>query len=90
MDGSFFKSKFDNICLIFLIVFLVGLLTWTDKHGNSDYVKWLEVFTAGIGGAYLGLITASRQAWEKKTTDGATVTTTRGTTADPTATEPPQ
>lgn len=63
--GSFFQSKFDNICLMLLIVLLVSLLTWADKHNNGDFVKWLEVFTAGIGGAYLGLITASRQAWQK-------------------------
>jgi hypothetical protein len=62
---SFFQSKFDNVSLMFLIVFLVGLLVWVDKHGNGDFEKWLEVFTAGIGGAYLGLITASRQAWSK-------------------------
>jgi hypothetical protein len=59
----FFQSKFDNISLMLLIVFLVCLLVWVDKHGNGDFEKWLEVFTAGIGGAYLGLITASRQAW---------------------------
>lgn len=63
--ASFFKSKFDNICLIFLIIFLVCLLTWVDKHGNGDYEKWLEVFIAGFGGAYLGLITASRESWRK-------------------------
>ena len=67
MDDShpapFLQSKFDNLSLMFLIVVLVGLLVWVDKHGNSDFEKWLEVFTAGIGGAYLGLITASRQAW---------------------------
>jgi len=63
--GAFFQSKFDNLSLMFLIVFLVGLLVWVDKHGNGDFEKWLEVFTAGIGGAYLGLITASRQAWSK-------------------------
>jgi hypothetical protein len=63
--ASFIKSKFDNISLIFLIIFLVSLLTWVDKHGNGDYEKWLEVFAAGIGGAYLGLITASREAWNK-------------------------
>jgi hypothetical protein len=61
----FLQSKFDNLSLIALILFLVTLLTWVDKHGNTDYEKWLEVFTAGIGGAYLGLITASRQAWAK-------------------------
>lgn len=63
---AFLQSKFDNICLMVLIVFLVCLLTWADKHNNGDYVKWLEVFSAGIGGAYLGLITASRQAWAKQ------------------------
>jgi hypothetical protein len=91
VDGSFLKSKFDNICLIIVIMFLIGLLTWVDKHGNSDYEKWLEVFIAGFGGAYLGLITAARQAWEKKTQDinptgthKVTVTET-GTSADPTA-----
>ena len=63
--ASFLKSKFDNLCLIFLIVFLVCLLTWVDKHGNGDYEKWLEVFIAGFGGAYLGLITASRESWKK-------------------------
>jgi hypothetical protein len=95
-SASFLKSKFDNICLILLIVFLVCLLTWTDKHGNGDYVKWLEVFTAGIGGAYLGLITASRQAWETKTktsdTNGngvlpASPTPATGTTVTTTAGE---
>ena len=65
--GAFLKSKFDNICLLVVIVFLVCLLTWVDKHGNGDYEKWLEVFIAGFGGAYLGLITASRQAWQKTT-----------------------
>lgn len=63
--SPFLQSKFDNLSLMFLIVFLVGLLVWVDKHGNGDFEKWLEVFTAGIGGAYLGLITASRQAWSK-------------------------
>jgi hypothetical protein len=61
----FLQSKFDNLSLMALIVFLVCLLTWVDKHGNGDYEKWLQVFTAGVGGAYLGLITGSRQAWAK-------------------------
>jgi hypothetical protein len=67
---SFIQLKFDNLSLMFLIVFLVGLLVWVDKHGNGDFEKWLEVFTAGIGGAYLGLITASRQAWSSKNGNG--------------------
>lgn len=61
---SFMQSKFDNISLLFVILVLVGLLVWVDKHGNGDFEKWLEVFTAGFGGAYLGLITGSRQAWQ--------------------------
>lgn len=63
--AAFVKSKFDNLCLIFLIVFLVCLLTWVDKHGNGDYEKWLEVFIAGFGGGYLSLINASRESWKK-------------------------
>lgn len=92
MDGSFLKSKFDNICLVCLVLIFVCLLTWVDKHGNSEFEKWLEELAAGAMGAYLGLITAARQAWEKKTQDlspngnhKVTVTET-GTTADPTAT----
>jgi hypothetical protein len=78
--ASFLKSKFDNICLLVVIIFLICLLTWVDKHGNGDYEKWLEVFIAGFGGAYLGLITASRQAWQKTTTTNGNGTT-NGTTA---------
>ena len=71
----FIQSKFDNLSLMFLIVMLVLLLVWVDKHGNGDFEKWLEVFTAGIGGAYLGLITASRQAWSKNgNSDSASAT----------------
>ena len=60
MNTSFIKSKFDNCCLLFMIVFFICLLTWVDKHGNGDYEKWLEVFIAGFGGAYLGLIKGDR------------------------------
>ena len=71
--AAFIKSKFDNLCLILMIVFLVSLLTWVDKHGNGDYEKWLEVFIAGFGGAYLGLITSSRDSWKKSVqTNGQT------------------
>jgi hypothetical protein len=62
--ASFLKSKFDNICLILMIVFLVCILVWVDKHGNGDFEKWLQTFATGFAGAYLGLLTAARQAWK--------------------------
>ena len=68
--AGFVKSKFDNLSLIVLIIFLVCLLVWVDKHGNGDFEKWLEVFTAGFGGAYLSLITGSRQAWPGQQRNG--------------------
>lgn len=78
---AFLRSKFDNICLIIIIVLFIALLTYVDKHGNSDYEKWLEVFIAGFGGAYLGLIKGDRVpfppngngSYSVKTTDSAPV-----------------
>ena len=67
---QFFMAKFDNLALICVIWFLICMLTWIDKHGNSDYEKWLEVFTAGFGGSYLTLVTAARQALTTKNGNG--------------------
>ena len=68
---AWFMSKFDNISLIFLILVVLGILVWIDKHGNSDFEKWLETLAAGFAGGYLGLITASRQAWSKQNSSDA-------------------
>ena len=65
-------AKFDNLALILLIGFLILMLLWVDKHGNSDFEKWLEVFTAGFGGSYLTLVTAARQALSTKNGNGGT------------------
>jgi hypothetical protein len=64
---SFLQSKFDNVSLILLTVFFISVLVWVDKHGNTDFEKWMETVAAGIVGGYLSLITASRQAWQKTT-----------------------
>ena len=63
--ASFLKSKFDNICVLLMCVFLVIALIWVDKHGNSDFEKWLQTFASGFAGAYLALLTAARQPWQK-------------------------
>jgi hypothetical protein len=59
---AFWRSSFDKICLLCMLVFLICLLVYTDKHSNNDLVKWLETFATGFGGAYLGMLTQQRLA----------------------------
>jgi LytS/YehU family sensor histidine kinase len=61
---SWLMSKFDNLSLVFLIVGMVAGLMWIDKHGNTDFEKWMETTTAGVIGCYLGLVTGQRQKWQ--------------------------
>ena len=62
-------SKFDNLSLVMLIFFMVGLLVYVDRHGNVDFEHWLEATTAGVVGCYLGLIKGSREKWPTKESD---------------------
>jgi hypothetical protein len=72
---AWFMSKFDNISLIFLILVVLGVLVWIDKHGNSDFEKWLETLATGFAGGYLGLVTGSRQKWAGSSNGGDAATT---------------
>lgn len=53
---GFIKTKFEIVSLFWLIVIGLATLMWADKHNNNDFVKWLEEFVTGVGGAYLGII----------------------------------
>lgn len=87
---AFLRSKFDNICLIGIIVSFICLLTWVDKHGNGDYEKWLEVFIAGFGGAYLGLIKGDRVPFPPNVNGSYSVKTTDTTVSPTTPAQAPE
>ena len=64
---EFIKSKFDNLCLVFLIVLLVAVLLFFAVKLDDKVVAWLEQTITTVLGAYIGLTQAHRIPWPNKT-----------------------
>jgi Tfp pilus assembly protein PilZ len=63
---DFLKSKFDNLCLVGLLVFMILiLLHMSHDKADADLVAWLEQALTTVLGAYIGLTQAGRVAWNK-------------------------
>lgn len=61
--GDFFKSKFDNLCLVGLITFLVVVLMFFEQKSDDKVVAWFEQTITTVLGAYIGLTQAHRLPW---------------------------
>lgn len=63
---DFLKSKFDNLCLFALLIFM-GLLLLHMSHDKADVdlITWLEQALTTVLGAYIGLTQSSRLSWNK-------------------------
>jgi hypothetical protein len=59
------RMKFDNVSLLFLIIVLIGILTFSKKLGFADeLVSWLMQTATVVVGAYIGLTQGNaRQPW---------------------------
>lgn len=78
--AEFLKSKFDNICLVGLIVFLVGVLMWFQSSSDDKVVAWFEQAITTVMGAYIGLTQAHRLPWVNGKNGGVNGTTTTDAT----------
>lgn len=68
---DFIKSKFDNICLLLLVVLVSILIYRADIHGGSiKLLDWLMQTATTILGAYIGLTQAARVAWKSNGGNG--------------------
>jgi len=65
--SDFLKGKFDNICLVGLIIILVGVLMWFQDKSDDKVVAWFEQTITTVLGAYIGLTQAHRLPWPNKT-----------------------
>jgi hypothetical protein len=84
---DFVKTKFDNLCLVFLIVLLVGVLMWFQDKSDDKVVAWFEQTITTVLGAYIGLTQASRLPWKNGGTNGTTTST--ASTSTPASTPAP-
>ena len=70
--GEFIKTKFDSLCLVFLIVLLTGVLMWFQNKADDKVVAWFEQTITTVLGAYIGLTQAARVAWKQNGNGGNT------------------
>lgn len=68
---DFLKAKFDNLCLVFLIVLLVCVLMWFQDKSDDKVVAWFEQTITTVLGAYIGLTQAARLPWKPQNGNGA-------------------
>lgn len=86
------RMKFDNVSLLFLILVLIGILTFSKKLGfEGDLVSWLMQTATVVVGAYIGLTQGNaRQPWAQPTNGNtAAVAIKPGETAVVDNTSPP-
>lgn len=79
----FFKTKFDSLCCVGLVLVFVAVMIWADVHASDKLVSWLEQTATTVLGTYLGLA----QPWRKLTnggTNGTSTTTVAASTSDTT------
>ena len=72
----FFKTKFDSLSCITLVVMLIGVMIWADIHSSDKFLSWLEQTTTTVLGTYLGLA----QPWKSKNGGNGNGSTTSSTT----------
>jgi hypothetical protein len=76
---AFFKTKFDSLSCLSLVVMLIGVMIWADIHSSDKFLTWLFQTTTTVLGTYLGLA----QPWKKQVinggTNGSTSTTSTST-----------
>jgi hypothetical protein len=82
---TFFKTKFDSLSCVSLVILFVGVMIWADVHASDKFLSWLEQTTTTILGTYLGLA----QPWRKTNggTNGST-SATNGSVPSSTSTKP--
>jgi hypothetical protein len=81
---TFFKTKFDSLSCVSLVILFVGVMIWADVHASDKFLSWLEQTTTTILGTYLGLA----QPWRKPTNGGTNGTTTTTTNINTTPATP--
>lgn len=62
---DFIKAKFDNLCLVILIILFVGTLMWFQDKSDDKVVAWFEQTITTVLGAYIGLTQAARMPWKQ-------------------------
>jgi hypothetical protein len=87
--SDFFKTKFDNICLVGLIVFLVCVLVYFQDKSDDKVVAWFEQAITTVMGAYIGLTQAHRLPWANGKNGGTNVSTTTVNAGTPAANPAP-
>ncbi len=78
----FFKTKFDSICCVFLVIGFVAVMMWADVHSSDKFLSWLEQSATTILGTYLGIA----QPWRKNGGNGNGTTSSSTTSKDGVAT----